>query len=156
MIENMYFKKSTQLFITIVFILINSSCKKPEGQGTSPEFPEPKEVSSSENTFELNAKNNVGWSVTEIIIDGDLISLDKWKTYPHLKFKYNVEAGRYADIPHLIGIYHIEYDWFTWDKVDEKTMKIMVKKNDSKKKRTIIFKIRSGNASQKVNIIQSE
>ena len=82
-------------------------------------------------------------------LDGDTISHDLWNTYPNLEYLPKKSSNDY-----LFGINEIEYSWFSWKKVDNNSISIIILKNNTKRKRNLSFQLSVGNAVQNINIVQ--
>ena len=150
----MKLNKLTLLCISLVTMSGMISCDEKDGYAVSPEFPREKVVSSDENTIVLKAKNDVPWEITQMTINDESISRDRWNTYPGLTFHQNKQEDNAVDYPYLQGIYQVDYTWFTWKKLDNQTIEIDLNENDAEKERIFSFNIWAGNAFQQINIVQ--
>lgn len=132
------------MIMTIIY-----SCNKKDGFTTRPSFPTTTVVGSEGQTITLTDKNNTNWYMVNMTIDNKIISGNLWNTYPNLEYYPKNTENSY-----LNGIDEVDYSWFNWKKVDKNIIKIVFKKNETKKQRQFSFEVSVGNASQNILIIQ--
>lgn len=138
------------VYIGSAFLL---SCSK-DGEATPAGFPsEEKVIGCDAQEIILKAKKNVDWFLVDFTINGQIIRNEIWESEDIIYYTSR-EYDPTNKYNHLLSIYKIEYDWFIWEKVDNRTIKIILTENKEDERRSLNFSVSVGNAQDDIKITQ--
>lgn len=128
------------LFLILTFGTV--SCQKTDGGCTLPRFESPPVFTKDGGDRIIKAKHNVDWWFNNLIVDDQPISFESGS----LTVYYKNRNQPYS-------IIKIEEEWFTIEKIDNKTISIQL--NKTNKARSLSFEAYRGNCTETIYVDQN-
>ncbi|WDF67429.1 hypothetical protein PQ465_14075 [Sphingobacterium oryzagri] len=146
----------SHVFITLMITFL-ASCEKKDGYATAPDFEQKEfQLSGDQHMLTLRAKNDLDWFLADLTINGEVLRPENWDGDSRVTYYSAKENEANSPQSHLSSVYKIEFeDWFVWERLNIKTIKIQLSQNKDGKRRTIGFQASVGNAGDNISIMQS-
>ncbi|MVZ64143.1 hypothetical protein [Sphingobacterium humi] len=149
-------KYCSPVIFTLIALLTFSSCKEesvPFGQ--VPGFPSTVYYRKGNRTgITIRSKSNIYWRLTSMAFQGHKIQDELWDTFPGLSYQSNIPKATDESLDHLAGIYKVQYNWFTWERLNDTSIKIVLKPNMTKKDRVLKFFLTGDTGQEMVKVVQ--
>lgn len=85
---------------------------------------------------------------------GHKIQDELWDNFPGLSYQSNIPKATDESLDHLTGIYKVQYIWFTWERLNDTSIKIVLKPNMTKKDRVLKFFLTGDTGQEMVKVVQ--
>jgi hypothetical protein len=136
--------------IITIFCFI-SSCSKKDGFAEAPEFEFTPIFSNTALDTIIKSKNDVKWWFNEF----GLYINEKQTDFKDPEIKLLRDPAAVGSDSPLGFIRKFENEWFIIEKLNNREIRISLKKNDSYKKRSLIFGASVGNAQKIISLEQN-